>query len=123
VTAVSVNGAHESDQHQVAEALAQSEVTCGAAPERLHADAGYGSGENIVGAKEQYGTELLAPLGSKARAQHLPVGAFTFDAPGRTVLACPAGHAPARQQPTKAGKTTLAWFAEATCRTCPQRAQ
>ena len=123
VTAVSVNGANESDQHQVEPALAQTERTCGAAPEQLHTDAGYGSGENIVDAKEQHGTELMAPIGSKASEQHLPVGDFTFDAAGRTVLACPAGQTPLRQQTTRAGKTTLAWFVEAECRQCPFRHQ
>jgi hypothetical protein len=123
VTAVSVHGANESDQHQVEPALAQTERTCGVAPECLHTDAGYGSGENLVDAKERHGTDVLAPIGSKASEQHLPVGDFTFDAPGRTVLTCPAGQTPLRQQPTRAGKTTLAWFAEATCRKCPLRSQ
>jgi len=122
VTAVSVNGANESDQHQVEPALQQTERTCGAAPEVLHTDCGYGSGENIVKARE-HGTELLAPIGSKESEKHLPLGQFEFDAAGERVERCPAGQQPVEHQPTRTGKATLACFTVQQCAGCPLRAQ
>jgi hypothetical protein len=40
ITAVSVNGANESDQQQVNPMLEQTKRTCGQAPDELHTDAG-----------------------------------------------------------------------------------
>ena len=101
VTAVSVNGANESDQKQVVPALEQTERTCGAVPETLHTDAGYGSGENIVAAKK-HGTELLAPIGSKASENGVTLGDFELDATGEQVLRCPMGEASSTRARTRA---------------------
>ena len=122
VTAVDVNDANESDQHQVKPILEQTERTCGKAPEEMHADAGFASGENILLAKE-HGTELLAPIGAKESEKHLPLGQFEFDAAGERVLKCPAGQEPERHQPTRNGGATLACFAMKQCRSCPLRDQ
>lgn len=124
VTAVSVNGANESDHKQVVPALEQTERTCGAAPEALHTDAGYGSGENIVAAKE-HGTELLAPIGSKASDKGVTLGDFEMDATGEQVLRCPVGEVPVEHQSTgNRGKLVrLAIFAAASCAGCPLRGQ
>ncbi len=122
VTAVSVNGAHESDHNQVLPVLDQIERTCGATPELMHGDAGYGSGENILAARER-GTELLAPIGAKAAEKHLPLAQFEFDATGERVLRCPAGHAPVLLRPNRTDTATLAFFAKSTCATCPLRTQ
>jgi len=54
VTAVSVNGANESDQKQVLPTLEQTERTCGAAPEVMHTDCGFGSGENIAAYRRRW---------------------------------------------------------------------
>jgi len=116
VTAASVNGANESDQHQVQPALEQTERTCGEAPEELHTDAGYGSGANIVEARE-HGTELKAPIGAKESEKHLSLGEFTLNEAGDRVLTCPTGAAPVRQGPTKSGKKVQAWFGA--CQDCP----
>jgi hypothetical protein len=121
ITAVDVNDANESDQHQVGPVLEQTERTCGAAPDEMHTDAGYGSGENIVMAREQHGTELKAPIGSNESEKHLPLGEFEFDAEGQEVLQCPAGQAPARHQPSRSGKAVLAIFSASQCRGCPLR--
>lgn len=118
VTAVSVNGANESDQHQVVPALEQTERTCGAAPEALHTDAGYGSGENIVAAKA-HGTELLAPIGAKASDKALTLGDFELDATGAQVLRCPTGEVPVEHQTTRTGKVRLAIFGPERCVGCP----
>ena len=121
ITAVDVNDANESDQHQVGPVLEQTERTCGAAPDEMHTDAGYGSGENIVMAREQHGTELKAPIGSNESEKHLPLGEFEFDAEGQEVLQCPAGQVPARHQPSRSGKAVLAIFSASQCRGCPLR--
>lgn len=123
VTAVEVHGANESDQHQLLPALEQVERTCGVAPEELHTDAGYGSGANIVAAKEEHGTELLAPIGTKASEKHLPLARFEFDAAGEQLVRCPAGQTPTEQRPTQKGKATLAYFAPEACAQCPLRSQ
>jgi hypothetical protein len=60
ITAVAVNGAHESDQHAViaiVEQLDASEMK----PDELLADTGYGSGKNIVECAER-GVDLQAPV-------------------------------------------------------------
>jgi hypothetical protein len=60
VTATSVNGAHESDQHAVVPMLDQLDKSR-MKPEEMDADTGYGSGENIVEAARR-GVVLLAPV-------------------------------------------------------------
>jgi hypothetical protein len=116
ITATSVNGANESDQHQVVPALERVERTCGAAPEVLHTDAGYGSGENILAAKE-HGTDLRAPIGAKASEQHFPIAKFQFDERGERIIRCPAGHAPSEHRLTKKKLAVLAVFSG--CSDCP----
>jgi hypothetical protein len=117
VTSVSVNGAHESDQHQVEPAIEQVERTCGAAPEELEADSGYASGENIIKAEEQ-GTELVAPIGSKGPESPVTLGDFEFDETGERVLQCPAGQCPVEHRGTSGGKATVACFDPEQCEGC-----
>ena len=121
VTAVEVHGANESDQQHVEPVLEQTERTCGEAPDEMHADAGYGSGENIVTAQEEHGTELKAPIGSNESQKYLPLGEFEFNAAGEEVLSCPMGKAPLRHQMTRSGKAKLAVFDASQCRGCPLR--
>jgi hypothetical protein len=123
VTAVSVNGANESDQKQVIGSLEQTERTCGDAPEILHTDAGYGSGDNIVAAKE-LGTELLAPIGSKASDKGVTLGDFEMNAAGTEVLRCPTGEVPIEHRDAAGSKLVrLAIFGVASCTGCPLRGQ
>jgi hypothetical protein len=116
VTAVSVNGANESDQDHVVDTIEQVERTCGEAPATLQTDAGYASGDNLVAAEEM-GTNLAAPIGSKASEKHLPVAQFEFDEKGERALRCPAGHSPDQQQAAATG--TRAYFEMCKCRECP----
>ncbi len=60
ITATSVNGAHESDQHAVTSTLDQLEESEMPA-EQMLADTGYGSGANIVDAARR-GVDLQAPV-------------------------------------------------------------
>ena len=120
VTAVSVNGANESDQHQVVPALEQTERTCGSAPEDLHADAGYGSGPNILGAKE-HGTNLLAPIGAKGPdKERASLKDFGFDEAGEKVTSCPMNLPPVDHRATR-GMVRLAIFLPVQCCGCPLR--
>jgi hypothetical protein len=122
LTAASVNGAHESDQQYAIPVLEQTERTCGTAPDLMHADCGFGSGENILTARE-HGTELLAPIGAKAATKYLPMARFEFDGTGEQVLRCPAGAAPVKHRPNRTGTVTQACFSKALCAACPLRAQ
>lgn len=121
VTAVSVNNANESDQHHVVPGLEQVERTCGAAPEMLHTDAGYCSGDNIIAA-QRHGTRLLAPVGSKGPDQaRLSLVDFDLDEVGEIIVSCPAGQVPKEHRPARGGGATLASFSKASCRGCPAR--
>jgi hypothetical protein len=113
-----VNGANESDQQHVLSILDQVARTCGSTPGTLHADAGYGSGENIVGAEER-GTDLRAPIGSKGPSkENANVGDFDFDQTRTAVLLCPKGQVPvSHEQPGKL--TRLAIFSAEHCDACP----
>lgn len=122
VTAVSVNGANESDQHQVVPALEQIERTCGTAPDEMHGDAGYGSGENILRAKE-HGTALQVPIGSKASESSVTLGDFDFDDAGEHVVRCPKGELPVAHEAHHAGRVKLAIFAPEQCADCPFRGE
>jgi len=120
ITSVAVHGANESDQHQVVPALDQIERTCGAVPETLHTDCGYGSGNNIVAAKER-GTDLAAPIGSKGPDEgKATLGDFTFDAAGN-VTSCPGGDAPVEHRAIRGSTLRLAIFAPEACAGCPYR--
>jgi hypothetical protein len=120
-TAASVNGANESDQHQVEPTLDQIERTCGAVPETLHTDAGYGSGANLVAAQAR-GTDLAAPIGSKGPEEHkASLRDFDMDAAGN-VTKCPIGHAPVENRALRAGVTRLAIFSDEACTGCSLRA-
>jgi hypothetical protein len=118
VTAVSVNGANESDQQQVVGMVKQMEQTSGEAPEEVHADAGYGSGENIVAAREM-GTELKAPIGSKESEKLVGLVEFEFDEKGERVVMCPGGEAPIRHEEKRGG--VRACFDLGRCKRCPLR--
>ena len=121
ITAVDVNGANESDQQQVQPMLEQTERTCGAAPDEMQGDAGYASGDNIVMAREEFGTELKAPIGSNESKKYVPVSEFEFDAEGTEVLQCPMGKAPVRHQPSRTGMAVMAIYSAAQCNGCPLR--
>jgi len=121
ITAVDINGANESDQHQVGPVLEQTERTCGAAPDEMAADAGYASGDNIVMAQEDHGTQLKAPIGSKESDKYIPVGEFQFNDEGTQVLQCPMGQAPVRHQQNRNGTAMLALFSTKQCKRCKLR--
>jgi transposase len=123
VTSVGVNGANESDHQHVVPALEQVARTCGEAPETMHADAGYASGENIIAAIA-LGTDLAAPIGSKGPEDGTPtLKDFTFDEAGQQVMSCPRGEVPIEQRGYGNSATRLAFFTRKQCAGCPMRSQ
>jgi hypothetical protein len=119
VTAVELTGAHQSDQHQVEPMLEQAERVCGAAPEKMHADCGFGSGENLLLA-QQRGTQLLAPIGPSGSEKGLSLRDFAVDAQSGTILQCPVGQVPTEHR-TGSGRVKLALLDLPTCAVCPVR--
>lgn len=122
VTAVSVNGANESDHNQLMTTLKQVSRTCGAPPVELHADSGYSSGLNILQARS-IGTALQAPMGKSPSAERVTFGDFDFDDDGKQVLRCPKGEIPIEQRPQGTGRAALAIFSLSQCRGCPMRGE
>jgi hypothetical protein len=98
VTHVSMEGAHESDQHAtipVIDDLEQKDCK----PDTLLADTNYGRGQNIVDAAER-DIDLVSPsCGPKPEADEdeIILDDFTFSANGQRIERCPAGHAPIEQ--------------------------
>lgn len=117
VTAVLVHGAHVSDQTQALPLVEETAKTCGQTPAMMHADCGYGSGDNLLEARER-GTELLAPIGAKA-SQKMALAEFEVDAPKAQIRRCPAGHAPVQHTTGKKSLKVIAWFAKSACDGCP----
>ncbi len=98
VTHVSVEGAHESDQHATIPVLDDLK-TKGCEPEVLLADTGYGRGQNIVDAAER-GVDLVSPsCGPKPKAKEddLTLDDFSFSSDGERIEHCPMGQAPVDQ--------------------------
>lgn len=116
ITYVEAQRAHESDSRVVLPALEETGRR-ERAPERLLADALYGSDDNCRGAEEA-GTELIAPVKSNKPPGGL--AEFAFDAKN-VVTECPQGRAPLRTRLKKERHT--ARFDAAVCERCPHRDQ
>jgi hypothetical protein len=98
VTHVSVEGAHESDQHVtivVLDDLEQKDCK----PNTLLADTNYGRGQNIVDAAKR-GVDLVSPsCGPKPEADEgdFILDDFAFRADGQRIEHCPMGQEPVEQ--------------------------
>jgi hypothetical protein len=98
VTHVSVEGAHESDQHATIPVLDDLESK-GCKPETLLADTNYGSGQNIVDAAKR-GVDLVSPsCGCKPKAEEggFILDDFMFSSDGQRIEHCPMGQEPVEQ--------------------------
>lgn len=93
ITAVDLNGAHQSDQQQAKPVLEQVERVCGAPAKAMHTDCGFGSGENLLMAR-QMETELLAPIGANGSEKGISLRDFELDAHNGTIVQCPVGQVP-----------------------------
>jgi hypothetical protein len=98
VTHVSVEGAHESDQHAPSPVLDDLEQkSC--KPNTLLADTGYGRGQNIVEAAQR-GVDLVSPsCGPKPEVaeDEFVLDDFTFSPDGQRIEHCPMGQVPVEQ--------------------------
>ncbi len=94
ITDVALECAHASDQKNVLPVIERLDKQ-GCKPEELLADAGYGSGDNILEAEEQ-GVLLTAPItcGNIAEPDRMHLADFDVTPDWRTVLACVMGHPP-----------------------------
>ena len=146
VTHAQVNGAHESDQHATLPVVMKLNEK-GLGPDEMETDTGYGSGEKIV-ARAVEGVMLVAPVqdpDAPAKVNHrwepavetpaadtptqppeppaepgpLGLGDFRFNATFNKATACPAGHAPVRQEVLDGTVPYKATFDGEHCRGCP----
>jgi hypothetical protein len=118
ITDVAVSGANQPDAKDVMPVLTRLEAL-EAKPCELFADAGYGSGENILDAKAA-GVELTAPMtsGGKANENRVRVEDFSFDDDCTEVLSCLKLQEPAQTGLTEDGKFVFAVFDRALCEKC-----
>jgi len=118
ITDVAVDKANQPDVKDVAPVLDRLEAL-DAKPDELFADAGYGSGDNLLETQKK-GVEFIAPLtsGSKPGENRVRIDDFDFDSNWTRVLSCLKGHEPARTGPTPNGKAVLAVFKESACGRC-----
>jgi hypothetical protein len=118
ITDVALQPAHACDQKDVAPVIERLE-DAGHRPAELFADAGYGSGENILEAAE-HEIELTAPItcGTPADSTKMQLADFETTPDGAQVLCCIKGHAPISCKPAGAGKAVVAIFAKEHCATC-----
>lgn len=120
ITHVEVQGAHESDQNSstpIIEGLKEK----GLRPDTLYADAGYGSGENIIEA-EEHGVKLMAPIeaGAKPKGDRLTLIDFTISEDGTHVIRCPEGKDPFRHRKGKDPHKVDAFFKKEVCNSCKE---
>ncbi len=98
VTHVSVEGAHESDQHATIPVL-DDLANKGCKPDTLLADTNYGRGQNIVDAAQR-GVNLVSPsCGPKPEADEgdFILDDFLFSSDGERIEHCPMGQKPVEQ--------------------------
>lgn len=98
VTHVSVEGAHESDQHATIPVLDDLEQK-DCKPDTLLADTNYGRGQNIVDAAQR-GVDLVSPsCGPKPEADEgdFLLDDFMFSSDGQRIEHCPMGQEPVEQ--------------------------
>lgn len=118
ITHVEVQGAHESDQNSSTPIIEDLEDK-GRKPDTLYEDAGYGSGENIIEAKER-GVKLMTPIeaGAKPKEGNLTLTDFTITDGGTQVIRCPEGKMPFRHRKGKDPHGINALFKKEVCNAC-----
>ena len=92
----------------------------GLKPEEMIADTAYCGGENDVALRDM-GVALTGPAAGREPARPDPIAAFETTPGLKSVLRCPAGHAPLRVKHTKKDDTVAAVFDKETCRACDKR--
>ena len=118
ITDVAVDTAHASDQKDVVPVIERLEEA-GRKPGELVADAGYGSGENILAAQE-HEVALSAPItcGRAPDLKKVQLSDFEVSADCRQVRSCIKGHAPLECRSLGDSETVEAIFPASACSTC-----
>ncbi len=118
ITDVAVDTAHASDQKDVVAVIERLEEA-GCKPGELFADAGYGSGENILAARE-HEVALSAPItcGRAPDLKKVQLSDFEVSPDCRQVLACIKGQAPSECRSLDDSETVEAIFAASACSAC-----
>ena len=114
ITEVIVEGAHKSDTDALLP-LIEATQKRDLGPEKVLADAAYGSDENCEKAKT-LGVEVVSPVIGKHQGNALTLTDFTFDSEA-AVSRCPQGHAPVKVKHKKRRHTVI--FDSETCAHCP----
>jgi hypothetical protein len=114
ITAVIVEPAHQSDTDALIP-LVEATRDRSLGPDKVLADALYGSDENCEKAKS-LGVEVVSPVMGKPQGDHFVVTDFTLNQEA-TVMACPQGHAPVKVKHKK--HKHIALFGLETCGECP----
>lgn len=117
ITDVAVDAASASDQHDVVAVLDRLDES-GHKPAELFADAGYGSGANILEAQARE-VDLVAPVtsGKPPDLEKMQLSDFGVTADGRQVLACITDQIPFTSEVTEDGQVA-AIFSHASCSRC-----
>ena len=118
ITDVLLDGANASDQKDVIPVIDRLQER-NHKPEELFADAGYGSGENILGAQER-DVQLTAPVtvGKAPDKDKMQLSDFDISIDYTEVKACIKGHAPRLCRKIKSGKMVEAFFSGEHCTEC-----
>ena len=118
ITDVDVAPSYDSDQKDVAPVIERLEET-GRKPEELFADAGYGSGENILQAHE-HGVKLTAPVtcGKAPDLNKMQLSDFETNEDCTQVVSCIRGRAPLECKIVERGKAVEAVFSREHCLIC-----
>ena len=118
ITDVAVDTAHASDQKDVVPVIERLEER-GQKPGELVADAGYGSGENILAAQE-HEVALSAPItcGRAPDLNKVQLSDFEVSADCRKVSSCIKGHAPLECTSLEESDAVEAIFSASACSPC-----
>ncbi len=118
ITDVVVDASHASDQNDVELTIDRLEEA-GHKPNELAADAGYGSGENILKAQER-AVELVAPItsGKSPDLNKIQLSDFEVTTDYRQVLSCIKGHSPLKCKELAGGNAVMAIFSGSHCSKC-----
>jgi hypothetical protein len=115
ITDVALDTAHASDQKDVVPVIERLEEA-GCKPGELFADAGYGSGENILAAQE-HEVALSAPItcGRAPDLKKVQLSDFEVSADCRQVLSCIKGYAPSECRSLGDSEAVEAIFPASAC--------
>jgi len=118
ITDIALEGANASDQEDVVPVIERLDEV-GRKPAELVADAGYGSGENIVEASERE-VELVAPItsGTPPDANKMQLSDFETTADYSQVLSCIKQCKPISCKRARGGKQVVAYFRKEDCSGC-----